>query len=280
MTEPNPRPNPDSVESSAAIPTARVTDEMDAVPAARSLPMRLWLATPDWVFRLLGAAFFVGYLAWRADDYFNRFWSLGPWYRFSSGYVLHVPWVRVLVDFTYLLIALGFCLRLPPRWRAARGGPIAIALVGAFWPFLPFAVEAVLGWIDGQWQDAFQTLMWGTKPLSLPIVLTGAVLMLIGNALDVWGYGALCRSLSIVPEARELKTEGPYRFVRHPVYFGQMVAQAGVWLVLAPTHPLWIAFYLCFVALQLYRSWLEDRVLEEAFGAQYRAWRRRTFWFF
>lgn len=246
----------------------------------RSWPMRLWRATPDWVFRLLGAVFFIGYLAWRADDYFSRFWSLGPWYRFPNGYVLRMPWVRVLVDLTYLLIAVGFCLRLPPRWRAAQAGPIALALLGAFWPFLPFVVEEALGWFDSQRQEAFRTLMWGSAPLSLAVVSTAAVLMLIGNALDLWGYGVLCRSLSIVPEARALKTGGPYRFVRHPVYLGQMIAQAGVWLVLAPTHLLWIAFYLCFVALQLYRSWVEDRVLERAFGEQHRTWRKQTHWFF
>ncbi len=280
MTDPDPTSSRGATEPSVSIPTALVAAERDGAPVTRSLPMRVWLATPDWAFRLLGAGFFIGYLAWRADDYIERFWSLGPWYRFPSGYVLRVPWVRVLVDLTYLLIALGFCLRLPPRWRAAQGAHIAIALVGAIWPFLPFVIEAGLGWIDLQWQGAFQTLMWGDAPLSLTVVLAGTGLMLVGNVLDLWGYGVLCRALSIVPEARALKTGGPYRFVPHPVYLGQMLAQAGIWLVLAPLHPVWIAFYLCFVAMQLYRSWVEDRVLEAAFGEQYRAWRSKTFWFF
>ena len=80
-------------------------------------------------------------------------------------------------------------------------------------------------------------------------------------------------------EARVLKITGPYRFVRHPIYLGQFLAQAGVWLVLANTHWVWIAFYVCFVALQLIRTRMEDKVLGDAFGASHRDWKLRTFWF-
>jgi protein-S-isoprenylcysteine O-methyltransferase Ste14 len=120
--------------------------------------------------------------------------------------------------------------------------------------------------------------MW-KRQLSFATFASGTALVLVGNALDVWGYGKLFRSISIVPEARDLKVSGPYRFVRHPIYLGQMLAQAGVWLFFAQTHVVWIAFYACFVGMQLYRSRLEDRVLERAFGEPYLAWKRRTFWF-
>ncbi|MCG8407335.1 MAG: isoprenylcysteine carboxylmethyltransferase family protein [Phycisphaerales bacterium] len=253
-----------------------------AKPDGSSAPsslMRLWLWTPDWVFRVLGASFFVGFLAYRVTDYYDGFWTLGPWYKFGSGYTLRVPWVHVLVDATYLLIALGFCFRLPPRSRASRGRDIVIALSGAFLPFAPIVLEWTLGWLSPAWSSAFQSFRWGDKPLSLSAMLSGTILILLGNALDVWGYGTLFRSLSIVPEARELKVRGAYRLVRHPVYLGQIMAQGGAWLCFAKTHVVWITFYFCFVALQLYRSKLEDRVLEQAFGERYRQWKQRTFWF-
>lgn len=240
--------------------------------------MRCWLAAPDWTFRLVGMAFFFGYFAYRLPDYFADFWNLGPYYEFTNGDRLQLPWTRVLIDLTYLLIGLAYLFRLPPRSRAHRGREITIAMFGAFWPFLPFVVEAVLSWSHSSRHAAYHDWMWADS-LSLFRTLTGAALILLGNALDVWGYGTLFRSLSIVPEARVLKVTGPYRLVRHPIYLGQMLAQGGVWLCFANTHIVWIVFFACFVAFQLYRSRLEDRVLEAAFGEAHAEWMRKTFWF-
>ena len=109
--------------------------------------------------------------------------------------------------------------------------------------------------------------------------LCGTALIVVGNLIDVSGYATLFRSVSIAAEARELKVTGLYRIVRHPIYLGQILAQAGVWLFYARTHVVWITFYVAFVAMQLYRSRLEDRVLQRAFGEPYLTWKRRTFWF-
>lgn len=246
--------------------------------SAAPWPVRCWLALPDWSFRLIGAGFFFGYLVYRAPDYWTRFWELGPYYQFADGERLQLPWTRVLIDLTYVLIGLAYVFRLPPRSRANRGGAILVAMVGATWPFLPFLFQAILGLIDSPFAADYAAFMWKTR-LSLTTTLVGAALVLFGNALDVWGYGTLFKSISIVPEARVLKVTGPYRLVRHPIYLGQMMAQAGVWLCFARTHVIWIGFYLCFVGFQLYRARLEDRVLEAAFGERYAAWKRKTFWF-
>ena len=242
--------------------------------------MRLWLATPDWLFRVLGAGFFVAYLGYRYQKYRHTdFWELGPFYSFSAeGPVYHMPWVPVLVDLTFVLIALGFCLRLPPRDRAADGRVVSFALLTAFAPLIPMELPAVLGLFRESWQVAYEQFLWA-DPISLNRVFIGSTMITVGNALDLWGYTILTRSFGIVPEARELKTSGPYHFVRHPVYLGQFISQAGVWLFFAQTHWVWISLYVVFVAMQLYRSKLEDRVLAQAFGEEYRQWQQRTFWF-
>jgi protein-S-isoprenylcysteine O-methyltransferase Ste14 len=241
--------------------------------------MRLWLAAPDWAFNLLGAAFFISYVYCIAQKYrLKEFWQLGPFYNFADGRELHVPWVPVLADLTFVLIALSFCLRLRPLGRVTNGWIVAFTLFTAFGPLVPIWLSPILGqWNEG-WQQAYDSFLWRGN-VSLTGVLAGSSLITIGILIEIWGYVVLTRSFGIVPEARALKTSGPYHFVRHPVYLGQFLAQGGVWLFFARLHVVWIGFYVVFVGLQLYRSKLEDRVLAEAFGEPCRQWQQRTFWF-
>lgn len=243
-----------------------------------SLPMRIWARTPDWLFRAIGALFFFSILCFRLPDYFHNFWNLGTRYVFENGDRLSFPWTRLLIDFTGLQIALSYLFRVPAETRASRAGDVVIGLLGGFWPMLPFLTLFALSLYDPGLGYTYFANLWNPSP-SLFFVLTATALIVVGNALDIWGYGVLFRSFSIVPEARQLKVNGIYRFVRHPIYLGQILAQAGVWLFLARINLFSVSFLALFVALQLYRSKLEDRVLENAFGERYRAWKARTFWF-
>lgn len=241
--------------------------------------MRVWLGVPDWAFRLLGAAFFFGFFGWEIVDLVRAgFWESGVYYTLSDKGTIYVPWGRVLILLTYLLIASAFVFRLPPRSRADRPREIAIPLIAAFWPFLPWAIRAFLRSTGAEVAPAYQAFIFDAG-LSYGRFCAGAACVCAGNALDVWGYAKLFRSVSIVAEARELIVSGPYRVVRHPVYLGQIIAQAGVWLFFAPLHFVWVSFLACFVAMQLYRGRVEDDVLERAFGERYRAWKDKTFWF-
>jgi protein-S-isoprenylcysteine O-methyltransferase Ste14 len=246
----------------------------------RAWPMRLWLAAPDWVFRALGLGFFGIFLWISAQKYWDgTFWTFVPWTDIPGRGIVRMPWTPVLIDITYLLMAASFVLRINPKQRASDGRAILITLFTAFAPFifvmwLPWG----LGLIDENWKRSYFQFLWPDQ-ITWVYALIGGLLITLGNAIDVWGYFVLCRSFGIVPEARELKTNGPYRFVRHPVYLGQFLAQGGVWLFFARRHVVWVCLYVVFVALQLYRSKLEDRALEAAFGEEYKAYRRRTFWF-
>lgn len=255
----------------------------------RGLLYRFWMGIPDWVFRALGVAFFVLLIGQEVLDFIARvqkqggvkeaFLTFGAWYRVGNAQpTLYVPWGRLLYILTYVLIGLSFIIRMPPLKRASRAREIIIPVIGAFWPFLPFVVKLLLDLAGAHGlRDRVSDEMFDAH-LSLTRFICGSGLIILGHALDVWGYAVLCRSLSIVAEARELKVTGPYRFVRHPVYLGQMMAQAGVWLFYAVPNPVWWIFYGCFVAMQLYRSKVEDDVLENAFGDRYIEWKRRTPW--
>ena len=262
-----------NVIDSAPSPTIQVA-------ATRSWPMRMWLAAPDWLFRLLGFAFFAVFTWMSAQKYWNgtqwqkMFWSDVPGFG-----IVHMPWIPVLIDLTYLLITLSFLIRFQPKARASDGRVVLLTLFTAFAPFI-FVIwmGPAISMVNSDWGTAYLRFLWPDS-ITWYSALIGSALITLGNILDVWGYLVLCRSFGIVPEARELKTTGPYRFVRHPVYLGQFLAQGGVLLFFARLHVVWIGLYCLFVGLQLYRSKLEDRVLATAFGEEYETWRRRTFWF-
>ena len=241
--------------------------------------MRLWLAAPDWLFQFAGAGFFFTYVALRAQDYFDpNFLNKVPHYVWADGRAIRMVWIPMLIDITYLLIGLGYCLRFPARNRADNGWVVGYTMLTAYGPLIPIWLSPFLGLIGEEWQLAYNQFLW-RNPVTLTDILAGGGLLTVGLAIEVWGYIVLTRSISIVPEPRQLKTTGPYRFVRHPIYFGQFIAQAGMWLFFARWHVMWLSLFALFIAMQLYRSKLEDRVLAEAFGEECREWQRRTFWF-
>jgi protein-S-isoprenylcysteine O-methyltransferase Ste14 len=223
----------------------------------------------------------------RANEYQN-FPDVGPWWAApigenAFGFVKYgprhyFPIAKILVDLTFLLIALSFCVRVPPRRRADTARQIVVPLIGGFWPFVPFTTLAVLQAIDSPWQLELDSML-AFGQIGIERFYFAMLAMSIGNLLDVWGYSTLLRSLSIVAEARELKVTGPYRFVRHPIYLGQLLAQGAFWLVLLRLQWTWAVFFAAFVVMQLYRARVEEGVLEDAFGETYRLYKRRTFWF-
>ena len=48
----------------------------------------------------------------------------------------------------------------------------------------------------------------------------GLFILLLGQFLSIWGILTLRKSFSLLPEARELVTTGPYKLFHHPIYVG------------------------------------------------------------
>jgi protein-S-isoprenylcysteine O-methyltransferase Ste14 len=97
--------------------------------------------------------------------------------------------------------------------------------------------------------------------------------LFLGNAIGVWALVYLRRSFSIMAEVRELVARGPYRFVRHPMYLGQILSTGGL-LLLAPSWPSAL-LYAVFVAAQLARAGFEEAKLALSLP-EYEAYRKRT----
>jgi protein-S-isoprenylcysteine O-methyltransferase Ste14 len=94
----------------------------------------------------------------------------------------------------------------------------------------------------------------------VPSSISG-VLMLVGLATNVWAKLTLRRSFGIVAANRGVKTRGPYRFIRHPMYFGYVITQIGFFLS-NPTF--WnFAIYAAALTLQVLRMLAEERTLSQ-----------------
>jgi protein-S-isoprenylcysteine O-methyltransferase Ste14 len=73
----------------------------------------------------------------------------------------------------------------------------------------------------------------------------------------------LGRSFSVMAEARQLVTAGPYRFVRHPLYLAEMISAIGIFIAFA--SPWTAAVLLVQIGSQIRRMQNEERVLGTAF---------------
>jgi protein-S-isoprenylcysteine O-methyltransferase Ste14 len=75
-------------------------------------------------------------------------------------------------------------------------------------------------------------------------------------------------------EEHELVRSGPYRYIRHPIYTGMLIALAGTVLALAEYRGL---ISLAIALLSFYfKARKEERFLSEAFQESFREHARRT----
>ena len=58
--------------------------------------------------------------------------------------------------------------------------------------------------------------------------LLGIIVMGIAYLLEIFSLFFLRTSFSIIPEARDLVSHGPYQFVRHPIYLAEILAVASI----------------------------------------------------
>jgi protein-S-isoprenylcysteine O-methyltransferase Ste14 len=83
-------------------------------------------------------------------------------------------------------------------------------------------------------------------------------------------------AFSVRPEARRLVTTGLYSRLRHPIYVFGTLAVLLALLALQGWGALVV--WIVVIPIQVTRARREDKLLEEAFGADYADWRDRT-WF-
>jgi len=104
----------------------------------------------------------------------------------------------------------------------------------------------------------------------------GVVLCGVGVLLAIWARLYLGRNWGMpmsVKENPELVTTGPYRFVRHPIYTGILLAIIGSVLASSVLWLLWLAFcsYYFYTSAQK-----EEKLMQKEFPDTYPAYKKRT----
>lgn len=155
---------------------------------------------------------------------------------------------------------------------AKRKEPLLPRLL-KYW--LPLAIAiALIGpgdWFGSSWLHARM------YPASAAIAVLGALLTMLGVAFACWARYVLGRNWSSVVQVKqdhELIQSGPYRWVRHPIYTGLLLAFLGTAMAIGEWRGL-----VC-VAIVAVSFWfklkLEERWMRDNFGVAYESYMQRT----
>jgi protein-S-isoprenylcysteine O-methyltransferase Ste14 len=111
---------------------------------------------------------------------------------------------------------------------------------------------------------------------SLPIAVAGALIVIAGLAFAVWARIYLGKNWGMpmsVRENPELVTGGPYGFVRHPIYTGELLGLIGTALAVAS---IWFYIFIFAGIYFIYSATQEEKLMAQKFPDQYPAYKKRT----
>ena len=151
--------------------------------------------------------------------------------------------------------------------------------------YIPVLVVLLAGLMvsgsDG-WKGFFGPLWDLIKdPLNLgglsALYLVGMLTTIIGFAIAIVAAFTLKSNYSstlVIREGQKLIEHGLYRVVRHPIYFGIILAVVGIPVAAASVRGVLVMLLL--VPVFLNRIRMEEKLLVQAFGDEYRAYRKKT----
>lgn len=132
---------------------------------------------------------------------------------------------------------------------------------------VPLVIAVYLVWADRLPGDFLGARLW---PASSAAFFAGAAIVALGLAFAVWARFALGRNWSgtvTVKQGHELVRSGPYRWVRHPIYTGLLIAFAGSAIARGEWRGV-LAVVIVFAALWR-KLKLEETWMIETFGEAY-----------
>jgi protein-S-isoprenylcysteine O-methyltransferase Ste14 len=182
--------------------------------------------------------------------------------------LLQAPVIGVLMLPTLLhelTIAVAFLMRSPLRQQSGGLAPRVAAYCGSFMllVFMQTAQAVRPGWL-------------APTPY-VALIAAGLTLWLFGALFGLWTVWHMRRAFSLVPQARELVTAGPYRLARHPIYLGYIFQYTG--MLLAFWSLPFAVVLLAWLGVTLLRIHFEEALLASSFP-EYESYRGRVgcFW--
>lgn len=123
-----------------------------------------------------------------------------------------------------------------------------------------------------------QALAWATLQLPLWLRSIGILLGMIALLWFIWVHRSLGSNLSVrlrIKESQTLAVDGPYRWIRHPMYTAFYVLHIAVFFLTANWFigVTWLAGLTIIILLRVKR---EEAMLLARFGDKYNAYMERT----
>jgi protein-S-isoprenylcysteine O-methyltransferase Ste14 len=141
---------------------------------------------------------------------------------------------------------------------------------GYSWHLIVLAAVTALAFLPQAIWRALVVCTWW-----LPAV--GAVVLIGATAFTIWARVVLGRMWSSMPVKRaghELRTDGPYRVTRHPIYTGLIGMVLGTALVNGVG--VWGAAAVLLMVGLTFKLRVEERLMREAFGDAYATYEARV----
>lgn len=113
-----------------------------------------------------------------------------------------------------------------------------------------------------------------TPQVLVPLEGLAIGMVLFGNIFQIFAKFSLNRSFGVAPANRGIKTDGLYRFVRHPIYAGYLLAHIGVFLLMPSLFN--AVLYVIGWWAQILRLLAEEKLL--GLDPEYRAFMEKTRW--
>ncbi len=180
-----------------------------------------------------------------------------------------IPVFQIGVWNAWILQLLVFVITFTPNFFLSEGGKRSIKRLQSF--ATSTRTEKILAWSTHLVIWPFVIIYSIFLPLKLGTawLYVGLLIFILGLAMQVM---VTVSAANTPPD--ELVTRGPYRILRHPIYFGSFLTLVGMgiasasWVVLLCAL-LWIAFF-CIVVPA------EERFCLEKYGDAYREYMNRT----
>lgn len=176
--------------------------------------------------------------------------------------------ISLAVFYFYLLIEQVYKIEPPadyqPQWRDAL-----LILMFFLFPFL-----FVLSFHEKQSIIPGLLPFWDTELVryaGLFILVIGEIIT-FSSRLSLGRYGT---TVIIVEDDHQLITSGVYGYVRHPIYLGGLLLYTGIILAFGGFLVPFVMF-IVWLLLMHGRLRLEEKLLEEKFGEEYRDYKKRT----